>query len=521
KLALCFTGMLLSVFLIALDQTILSPALPVIASKFEALTQIAWISSAYFLTQTAFLLLYGQILTCFDRKWTFLLSISLFEIGSLICGVAPNVDVLIFGRAFAGCGAAGIFVSCLSIIADVTRLEDRPKLLGLFGGVFAVSSVIGPLLGGAFTDKVSWRWCFYINLPFGAVTVLAVFFILPSSPPPPIAEEILEYTDGKWRRWTFGKFMPARGTFIYRLGILDWWGATLMLATITLLLLPLQWGGNEYPEVIGLFCGFAAMVIIFAIYEWKFAGVTSILPLRFFKNRTQVGACLEAFMLMFIMLEGIYYLPIFYQATRGVSATRSGIDILGFMLSIVVAAGVSGALVSATGRYWHFLVCGPFLICIGAGLLYTITEFDSSAKLTGFQIIIGAGLGTVMQNTIIAVQADLEDEKDVPQATALVTFTQLVGGTIGLSIASTIFSNKLHSALLEYAPNAPIEIVRNSVDAVKTLPADQKPGVIHAYVLALNLVFVIGVAAGGFASLSGLLIRNLSVKGKDLMAGAA
>lgn len=525
KLFMVFVGMLLSVFLIALDQTILAPALPVIASKFNALDQLAWIASAYFLTQTAFLLLYGQVLTVFDRKWTFLFAITIFEIGSLVCAVAHNVNILIFGRAFAGCGAAGIFVSCLSIIADVTRLEQRPKLLGLFGGVFAVSSVIGPLLGGAFTDKISWTLCFWINIPFGCVTIVAILFILGPMPPPPLLEATMIYTEAKFKRYTFGKWKPAHTSIFFRLAVLDWVGSALMLATVTCLLLPLQWGGNKYAwssgVVIGTFVTFGVLVVTFCVYEWRFAGETSILPLRFFRNRTQVGSCLSAFFLMFTLLLATYYLPVYFQATRGVSATKSGIDILPFMLSVVFAAGFSGALVSVLGYYWPWLVAGPLLIMVGAGLLYTVKETSSSAILIGYQILLGVGVGVVMQNTIIAVQADIEDEKDVSQATALVTFAQLVGGTIGIAIASTMFSSKLASGLHQFAPDVDFELVRNSVEAIKTLPLSQRPGVIHAYVLALNRVFVIGVAAGGLASLSALLVRNLSVKGKDLMGGGA
>ncbi|GAA6033655.1 hypothetical protein JCM8097_004368 [Rhodosporidiobolus ruineniae] len=525
KLALVFGGMLASVFLIALDQTILAPALPVIASKFNALEQIAWIASAYFLTQCAFLLLYGQILTLFDRKWTFLSAILLFELGSLVCAVAKNVDVLIFGRAFAGVGASGIFVSVLSIIADVTRLEDRPKLLGLFGGVFAISSVIGPLLGGAFTDHVSWRWCFWINLPFGAITIAAVLFILGPQPPPAMDEAVAVWTEKKFKRWTFGKWCPPRSSLAFRIFALDYVGTVLMLGTITCLLLALQWGGEKYawssPTIGGLFGCFAALVVIMVLFEWKLAGPSRILPLEYFVDRTQVGAMLIAFLVMLQLLVGTYYLPIYFQASRGVTATRSGISILPFMLGVVFASGISGGIISALGRYWPFLVFAPIFSCIGSGLLYTVTEHSSTARLAGYQIILAIGIGAVMQNTIIAVQADCKDPKDVPQKTGLVTFFQLVGGTIGIAIASSLFNTRLSSALHEFAPDAPYALVRQSVEAIPTIAENLRPGVIHAYVLGLQRVFIIGVAAGGCTILAAFLVRNINIKGKDIMAGGA
>lgn len=525
KLVVVFVAQLLAVFLIALDQTILAPALPVIASKFNALEQLSWIASAYFLTQTAFLLLYGQILTLFDRRWTFIAAITVFEIGSLLCGAAPNVNVLIFARALAGCGAAGIFVSCLSIIASTTKLEDRPKLLGLFGGCFALSSVIGPLLGGAFTDHASWRWCFYINLPIGAITVVAVLFILGPQPAPPLDENVALFVERKFRRWTFGKWVPARTSIAFRTFALDYTGMALLLCLITCLVLALQWGGQKFawssPTIGGIFGCFGGLIILFVVYEWKLAGPTKVLPLGLFRNRTQVGATLAAFCSMFALMLGTYYLPLFFQASRGTSATKSGTDILPFMLSIVFAAGLSGGIVSATGRYWYFLVFAPSLICVGGGLLYTINEHSSFARLAGYQIILGLGIGCVLQNTIISVQADCEDEKQIPPKTAIVTFGQLIGATIGIAIASSIFGNRLASALHEFAPTAPFDLVRNSVESIKTLDPELQDGVKHAYVLALNRVYVITVAAGGFASLCALLIRNLSIKGKDVMAGGA
>jgi len=529
KLFLVFVGMLLSVFLIALDQTILAPALPVIASKFNSLEQLAWIASAYFLTQCALLLLYGQALTVFDRKWTFLFAIAVFELGSLICGVAPTIEALIAGRAIAGVGAAGIFVSCLSIIADVTTLEDRPKLFGSFGGVFGLSSVIGPLLGGAFTDHVSWRWCFYINLPIGAVTIAAIVFILGPQPPEPMSEEVAAYTESKFRRYTRGRWMPKRDSIAFKTATLDWIGSVLMLGIITCLLLALQWGGVDYawsdPVIIGVFCGFAGLVLVFALYEWKLAGVTTIFPFEYFKRRTQIGAVGEAFCIFFSLIFSVYTLPILYEATRNQTATEAGLSILPLMIGIVVASGASGALISWWGRYWPFLQFGPIFIVTGSALFFADLDVDtSSAKLIGYQILFAVGVGSCLQNLIIAVQADVKEEREIPQATALVTFSQLVGGTIGISVAQTIFNNELAKLIPRYAPEAPFEIVSRSVEAIYNtaiLPESMRPGVIQAYVEAISTTFAPGLAVGAAAMVFAVLIRNLSIKGKTMAAGGA
>ncbi|KAG8985246.1 hypothetical protein FRB90_004858, partial [Tulasnella sp. 427] len=227
KLVLIFIGMLLSALLVALDQTIVATAIPRIASEFNALGEVTWIASAYFLTQCGLTLTYGKLLAVVTTKWVYLFAVIIFEVGSAICGAAPNVNALIVGRAIAGMGAAGIFTSCLAILAVVTRLEQRPVLFGLFGGIFAFANVVGPLLGGAFTDHVSWRWCFYINLPLGAITIATIVFFIKTK------HSTVEPAGFK--------------ETMRRIAGIDWIGSLLSIGMITSILLPLQWGGVSKP----------------------------------------------------------------------------------------------------------------------------------------------------------------------------------------------------------------------------------------------------------------------------------
>ncbi|EGG03952.1 uncharacterized protein MELLADRAFT_72481 [Melampsora larici-populina 98AG31] len=518
RLALAFVGMLLSVFLISLDQTILSPALPVIASSFDALDQIGWIASAYLITQVSFLLLYAQLLVTYNRRWIFVAAIFIFELGSLICAVSPNLISLIIGRAVSGLGAAGILISCLSIIADITELQDRPKLLGSFGAVFATSSVVGPLLGGALTDRLSWRWCFWINLPCGAITVLSIFLLIPNTPSPPLSEKLLELVDHRWNSITFGKWVPPHHSVLHKLGSLDFVGAFLMVGLIILLVLPLQWGGNKYPwdsgVVIGTLCGFGVMLTAFLLWEWKGVDAKNgrgLLPFRLFRSRTQVGACLQAFFIKLSMLSVVYFLPIYFQVVQHASATKSGIDLIPLMLSIVFCSGLAGFAISHTGYYWPALSVGSVILTIGTALLYTLDEYASNAKVIGFQILVGGGLGFILQNVTVAIQANVED-KDIPQATSLSSFSQLIGGVIGIAVAQTIFNNALSVNLEKYAPDAPAALIRSSLEEIGQLRDSLKPGVIHAYTESLKQVYILGIVCGVACFFAAFLVKSKNIK---------
>ena len=253
-------------------------------------------------------------------------------------------------------------------------------------------------------------------------------------------------------------------------------------------------------------------------------GTRAMMPLRMFKRRTQIGASGEAFFLMFIFIGSTYYLPFFYQS-KGRTPTQSGIDIIPFMLSAVVGTAGSGAIINKTGRYWPFLVFGPLIAAPAGGLLFTVDVNTANAKLIGFQILLGIGTGVAFQNTIIAIQAEYADEPEtIPQATSLVTFVQLVGGTVGIAISGTVFGTKLTSNLAQYAGVIPAETlaaVRQSVSVIFMLPKELQEPVVNAYVAALDYTFIVIVPATGLASLFALLIRNWNLKERGAAGAGA
>ncbi|KAJ7776360.1 transporter [Mycena metata] len=499
RLAVVFVAMLLSLFLIALDQTVLSTALPHIASDYNAFSLQGWVSSSFILAQTVFLLFYGQIMRIFPAKYVLISAITLFEIGSLVCGVAKNVDMIIAGRVVSGVGGAGIFVALLQIIAQVTRLEDRPRLLGLFGAVFGVSSVVGPLIGGAFTDHVTWRWIFFINLPFGGVSLLGVTFLLEATPP-------------------LGSDPTKRSVrdLLEQVKRLDYVGATLVAGAVTTLVLALQWGGNTKPwgDKDVIICFVFAGVLTVAFIGWEmFIDKKAMVPTAVFKSRSIWAIQVYGFFNQFCLVLYSYYLPLLYQAARASSATHSGVDILPFMLGLILTTIATGQIVGKTGYYYPFLPVGAAFIIIGSAVLYTVNTSTSTAKLIGFQILVGVGTGLGLQNTVVAIQTEFKaTPKLIGQATSMVSFSKFLGGTIALGIAEPVLSSELSKFLLKYAPNAPAAIVKNSPTAIwTTLDKALIPGVTESYTRALRVVFILGVPAGGFCFFSAFLIKNIKI----------
>ncbi|GAA6048504.1 hypothetical protein JCM3770_006526 [Rhodotorula araucariae] len=483
KLAVVFTAMLLALFLVALDQTILATALPRIASDFDAFDKQGWVSSSFILTQTATILWWGQFLRIYPAKWSLIGAVALFEIGSIVCAAAQNVMALIWGRAISGVGAAGIFISMLQIISQVTALEDRPKLFGAFGGVFGISSVVGPLIGGALTDHVSWRGCFVLNVPIGAVTIVTCVFLLKSNLP--LGADPNDRTTRGILRQTVR---------------MDWIGALLCLGAITALMLALQWGGNQKPWDDGavIACFVVAGVVGIALVFWqRYMGDRAMVPGKIFKSVSIYAILVSAFVTRCSLLIFTYYIPIYYQAVRNHDATQSGVDLLAFCLAIVLSVIISGRLVGTFGRYWHFLVLGPIPGAIGSGLLYTLSPTTKNADIIG----------------VFAMQAEFKtDMRLIGQATGMASFAQFLGGTIALAIGQSALSTQLTANFAKYAPSAPLAVIEASPLKIHDLAPEVKADAIVAYVKSLDIVFVIPVAFYVTGIFSALFINNISIK---------
>ncbi|KAJ7919015.1 major facilitator superfamily transporter [Mycena leptocephala] len=494
RLVLLTVALAISVFLVALDNTIIATAIPKITDHFKSLDDVGWYGSAYLLTSASFQLLWGRLYTFLSIKWVYIAAISIFELGSLICGVAPTSAALIIGRAIAGIGCAGIFSGALIIVAHSAPLHKRPVFTGLIGTMYGVASVAGPLMGGAFADKVTWRWAFLINLPIGAITLFVMVFMFKSP-----HQDKGEAMDFKRRLQQF-----------------DLIGTIIIIPAVVCLLLALQWGGSTYPwksgRVIALFVVFGVLTVAFiAVQAWKQEAGT--VPPRIIKTRSiWAGACF-AFFQGATFFTFVFYLPLWFQAIKGVSAVKSGIDNLPMILSLVIAMIFSGGATTAIGYYTPFMYLSTVLMAVGGGLLTTFKVNTGHAQWIGYQVLVGVGCGAGMNQPVMAVQAVL-DIKDVPTGTALIMFLQSIGGSVFVSIAQNVFENKLVSGIRHDVPSVDPSIVLRAgatslKDAVAPAVVD---AVIFVYNQALVSAFYVATAAACLSVVGTLAIEWKSIK---------
>lgn len=492
-------SMLIAVYMCALDQTIIGPAIPIVSNDFRSLADVGWYGSVYFATSTALQPLYGRMYRL-NLKWPFFSCITIFETGSLICALAHNSSTFIVGRAIAGIGVAGGYIGVLTIVAASVPQNKVPLWSGAVGAIFGVGSITGPLLGGVFTSKVSWRWCFWINLPVGGLVLLGVFiFFHPPARPAP--QQSLLKTILK----------------------LDWTGTALVVGALICYLLALQDGGLTYPwssaREIGLLVGAGAILPVFLINEWIMKD-DAILPLRVIFSRTigfaslvnlGVGASYFAYCIL---------LPIYFQLT-GSSSIRSGVQMLPAVCGAILAVSLAGASAAIIGFVQPMLFFGSVCGAVGAGLAQLYTETTSMPLWILTSFLFGIGAGATFQMPFVISQT-FGKGQTTEMGSSCVIFFQTLGGTLAIAACQSIYANYFKKYVLALAStgiNAPAIIASGTTGFRSLVSPDLLPAVVNASVEAIRKAFIPTSAFMGLALIATIPLPWVSVKGQ--MPGAS
>ncbi|KAK0729229.1 major facilitator superfamily domain-containing protein [Apiosordaria backusii] len=487
-------GLMFAVFLISIDRTIISTAIPNITEEFKSTPDIGWYGSAYMLTACAFQPMFGRIYTIFSVKVSYLVAMFLFELGSLLCGVSHTSMTLIIGRAIAGLGCAGILTGSFVVVSTAIPLHLRPVFIAIVGLMFGIGASVGPLLGGVFTDLVTWRWCFYINLPVGGATVAAmILFFHPA------------------------KNKGAERPFWERVLALDILGNALLLGASIMLFLALEYTTQgvawSSSEVIGLLTGCGAVAITFIVWQW-WKGEEALMPPRIVTQRTVAASCGMAFMTYGAIINLTFFLPIWFQAIKNDSAIRSGVNMIPYFLVNAFFSLLAGIFVSIIGYVTPPAVIGSAIGTIGLGLLTLLNVNTTTAQWVGYEILSSAGFGISIQQGFTAVQTVL-GEDDMAVGTAAVVASQSLGGAVILSIGNSVFQNQLLKASeSNILPGVDIKKVIDvgAASFRHLVPDDELPLMLEVYNAALRMVFIVGIPMGALAAIISCFIEFKSVK---------
>jgi EmrB/QacA subfamily drug resistance transporter len=453
-----YSGLMVTLLLAALDQTIVATALPKIVSELGGITQYSWVFTAYMLGSTVTVPLYGKLGDVHGRKPLFIVAISIFLVGSALCGLAQNMVELVIFRAIQGVGAGGLFPLTLAMVGMIVPPRDRGKYQGLIGSVFAGASIAGPLIGGFIVDNFSWRWIFYVNLPVGGLAMVVILVTMPRRP-----------------------FKQEHS--------IDWLGAGILALGTTALLLGLVWGGRDYPWISApvdlALAAAAVLLVIFALVERHVP--EPILPFDLLRNQTVAASVACMALVGAAMFGTISFVPLFVQGVIGTSATSSGIVLTPLILGAVTTSFISGQVVSRTGRYRPNTLIGPLLLALGCLLLWQMDVHTTNGEAARNMVIAGIGLGMMMQIFVLSVQNSVP-RRAMGSATALTQFSRSIGATLGVTLMGVIVNQRLPAS------------VRGEATAIHRLPPAGRAILAHALrpaffaaaVLCL-LVFVISL----------------------------
>ena len=484
-----FAALILVLLLAALDQTIVSTALPTIVGELGGVTHLSWVVTAYLLSSTIVGPLYGKFGDIHGRKIVLQVAVVIFLVGSALCGLAQTMLQLIVFRGLQGLGGGGLIVITIAVIGDIVPPRERGRYQGVFGAVFGVATIIGPLLGGFFVDRLSWRWIFYINLPTGALALAVIAAVLRS---------------------------PATR----RQHVIDYLGATILSVALTAIILFTSLGGTTLPWASPVTLGFIAVGLIglFAFVAAEAHAQEPILPLSLFRNGTFAIASSVGLIVGLAMFGSITYLPIFLQVVKGESPTASGLQLMPMMLGMLMTSIASGRVISAWGRYKPFPIAGTAIMTIGLLLLSQLSVDYPVWRTSVDAFVLGLGLGMVMQVLVLAAQNSVDFEH-LGVATSGTTLFRSLGGALGVAIFGAIFANGLHAHLSASVP--PGTAIPSATDpaGLAALSPDLRAAYIAALVAALRPVFLIAAIVAATACAIALLLREMPLRGMAPAAG--
>ncbi len=478
-----FGALFLVLLLAALDQTIVSTALPTIVGELGGLTHLSWVVTAYLLASTVVTPLYGKFGDLHGRKIVLQVAVVIFLVGSALCGLAQNMMQLIVFRGLQGIGGGGLIVITMAVVADLIPPRERGRYQGLFGAVFGLATIIGPLLGGFFVDHLSWRWIFYINLPTGIAAFLVIAVTLPAQPSP-------------------------------RRHRIDYPGAALLAVALAGIILVTSLGGNTYawgsPFILGMSVTALAAGVLFIAVEAR--SPEPILALSLFRNQTFTITSAVGLIVGLALFGSVTYLPLYLQLVKGESPTASGLQLMPMMLGLLITSVLSGRLISRFGRYKPFPIAGTILMTVGLILMSCISLTMSVWATSADALVLGLGMGMIMQVLILAVQNSV-DYEHLGVATSGATLFRSIGGALGVAVFGAIFAHALQAGLIATLPPGTDLPSAASSTALQALPVAVRDAYLAAIVAALRLVFQVAAAVAALAFILCLGLREIPLRG--------